>query len=34
MGKVAKLDFNMDSRAGGRFARMMVYIQLDKLLIS
>lgn len=34
MGKVAKLDMNTDSKARGRFARMAVYVNLDKPLIS
>lgn len=34
IGKVAKLDLNTDSKAKGRFARMAVYVNLDKPLIS
>ncbi|KAA3479952.1 reverse transcriptase [Gossypium australe] len=34
VGKVVKLDMNTDSRARGRFARMAVYIDLDKPLVS
>ncbi|KAK5812566.1 hypothetical protein PVK06_028001 [Gossypium arboreum] len=34
VGKVGKLDFNTDSRARGRFARMVVNVSLDKLLVS
>ncbi|MBA0750695.1 hypothetical protein Gogos_002091 [Gossypium gossypioides] len=32
--KVAKLDFKIDSGSRGRFARMAVFINLEKLLIS
>ncbi|KAK5802866.1 hypothetical protein PVK06_030494 [Gossypium arboreum] len=32
--KVAKLDFNTDSKARGRYASMAIYINLEKLLIS
>lgn len=32
--KVAKLDFQTDSRTRGRFARMTVFINLDKPLVS
>ncbi|MBA0600436.1 hypothetical protein Gorai_006623 [Gossypium raimondii] len=32
MGKVAKLDMNTDNKARGRFARMVVYINLDRPL--
>lgn len=34
VGKVVKLDMNIDSRARGRFARMAVYVDLDKPLVS
>ncbi|KAA3465259.1 GroES-like zinc-binding alcohol dehydrogenase family protein [Gossypium australe] len=34
IGKVARLDFNIDSKIRGRFARMAVYINLDKPLIA
>ncbi|MBA0664768.1 hypothetical protein Goklo_004720 [Gossypium klotzschianum] len=34
VGKVTKLDFNTDSRARGRYARMEVYVNLGKPLIS
>ncbi|KAH1084179.1 hypothetical protein J1N35_023940 [Gossypium stocksii] len=34
IGKVAKLDFNTDNGVRGRFARMAVFINLDKALIS
>ncbi|KAG8486672.1 hypothetical protein CXB51_020076 [Gossypium anomalum] len=34
IGKVVRLDFNTDSRTRGRFARMAVYINLDKPLIA
>ncbi|KAK5775604.1 hypothetical protein PVK06_043511 [Gossypium arboreum] len=34
IGKVLRLDFNTDSRARGRFARMAVYNNLDKPLIA
>lgn len=34
IGKVAKLDFNTDNRLRGRFARMTVFINLDKPLTS
>ncbi|PPS13624.1 hypothetical protein GOBAR_AA06953 [Gossypium barbadense] len=34
IGKVVQLDFNTDSRTRGRFARMVVYINLDKPLIA
>lgn len=34
IGKVVRLDFNIDSRIRGRFARMAVYINLDKPLIA
>ncbi|PPS01333.1 hypothetical protein GOBAR_AA19330 [Gossypium barbadense] len=33
-GKVTKLDFNMDSRARGRYARMTVFVNLGRPLIS
>lgn len=32
--RVAKLDMNTDNKARGRFARMAVYVNLDKPLIS
>ncbi|MBA0763310.1 hypothetical protein Gotri_012776, partial [Gossypium trilobum] len=34
IGRVAKLDFNIDNRVRGRFARMAVYVNLGKALIS
>ncbi|XP_040957655.1 uncharacterized protein [Gossypium hirsutum] len=34
VGKVAKLDFNTDSKARGRYASMAIYINLEKPLIS
>lgn len=34
IGKVAKLDFNTDTGVRGRFARMVVYVNLDRALIS
>ncbi|PPS07032.1 hypothetical protein GOBAR_AA13604 [Gossypium barbadense] len=34
VGKVIKLDMNTDSRARGRFARMAVYVDLEKPLVS
>ncbi|PPR93435.1 hypothetical protein GOBAR_AA27226 [Gossypium barbadense] len=34
IGKVVWLDFNIDSRTRGRFARIAVYINLDKPLIA
>ncbi|MBA0618703.1 hypothetical protein Godav_028007 [Gossypium davidsonii] len=34
VGKLAKLDYNIDSRVRGRFARMVVYVNLEKVLIS
>ncbi|KAA3475084.1 LINE-type retrotransposon LIb DNA, Insertion at the S11 site-like protein [Gossypium australe] len=34
IGKVVWLDFNTDSRTRGRFARMVVYVNLDKPLIA
>ncbi|PPR93864.1 hypothetical protein GOBAR_AA26805 [Gossypium barbadense] len=34
VGKMVKLDMNTDSRARGRFARMAVYVELDKPLVS
>ncbi|KAH1066052.1 hypothetical protein J1N35_031039 [Gossypium stocksii] len=34
IGKVVRLDFNTDSRTRGRFARMAVYINLDKPLVA
>ncbi|MBA0679658.1 hypothetical protein Goari_011415 [Gossypium aridum] len=34
VGKVAKLDFNIDNRVRGRFARMAIYVNLDKPLVS
>ncbi|KAH1039642.1 hypothetical protein J1N35_041385 [Gossypium stocksii] len=33
-GKVVRLDFNTDSRIKGRFARMAIFINLDKPLIA
>lgn len=33
VGKVVKLDMNTDSRSPGRFARMVVYVNLDKPLV-
>lgn len=32
--KVVKLDFNIDNGVRGRFARMAVYVNLKKALIS
>ncbi|MBA0696046.1 hypothetical protein Goari_002633, partial [Gossypium aridum] len=32
-GSVAKLDMNIDSRGRGRFARMAIYVSLDKPLV-
>ncbi|KAK5837166.1 hypothetical protein PVK06_012976 [Gossypium arboreum] len=34
IGKVVRLDFNTDNRTRGRFARMVVYINLNKPLIA
>ncbi|MBA0587808.1 hypothetical protein Gorai_000929, partial [Gossypium raimondii] len=34
IGRVAELDFNIDNGVQGRFARMVVYINLGKALIS
>ncbi|KAH1074554.1 hypothetical protein J1N35_026882 [Gossypium stocksii] len=34
VGKVVKLDMNTDNRARGRFARMVIYADLDKPLVS
>ncbi|MBA0846823.1 hypothetical protein Goshw_007900 [Gossypium schwendimanii] len=34
VGKVVKLDMNIDSRARGHFARMVVYVDLEKPLVS
>ncbi|MBA0876836.1 hypothetical protein Goshw_006879 [Gossypium schwendimanii] len=34
VGKVVKLDMNTDSRTRGRFARLAVYVDLEKPLIS
>ncbi|KAH1039542.1 hypothetical protein J1N35_041285 [Gossypium stocksii] len=34
VGKVTKLDFNTDSKARGRYARMAVYVNLGRPLIS
>ncbi|PPD81183.1 hypothetical protein GOBAR_DD21894 [Gossypium barbadense] len=34
VGKVAKLDYNTDNRVRRRFARMVVYVNLEKVLIS
>lgn len=34
IGKIAKLDTNTDNKVRGRFARLAVYINLDKPLIS
>ncbi|KAH1130827.1 hypothetical protein J1N35_002205 [Gossypium stocksii] len=33
-GKVVRLDFNTDSTARGRFARIVIFINLDKPLVS
>ncbi|MBA0577893.1 hypothetical protein Golob_024909 [Gossypium lobatum] len=33
VGKVVKLDFNIDNGARGHFSRMVVYVNLDKLLM-
>ncbi|KAH1107464.1 hypothetical protein J1N35_011232 [Gossypium stocksii] len=34
VGKVTKLDFNTDSKARGSYARIAVYVNLGRLLIS
>ncbi|KAH1047388.1 hypothetical protein J1N35_038172 [Gossypium stocksii] len=34
IGKVVRMDFNTDTRTRDRFARMSVYINLDKPLIA
>lgn len=34
VGKIVKLDMNTDNRAKGRFARMVVYVNLDRYLVS
>ncbi|KAH1121809.1 hypothetical protein J1N35_004969 [Gossypium stocksii] len=34
VGKVVKLDYNIDNRTRGRFTRMAVYVNLDKTPIS
>ncbi|MBA0686161.1 hypothetical protein Goari_013776, partial [Gossypium aridum] len=34
VGKVVKLDMNIDNRARGCFARMAVYVNLEKPLVS
>ncbi|KAG8501560.1 hypothetical protein CXB51_003854 [Gossypium anomalum] len=34
VGKVTKLDMNMDNRVKGKFARMVVYVTLDRPLVS
>ncbi|KAK5773019.1 hypothetical protein PVK06_049322 [Gossypium arboreum] len=34
IGKVVKFDFKTDNRTRGRFARMALFINLDKLIIS
>lgn len=34
IGKVTKLDFNTNNEVRGRFARMAVYVNLEKALIS
>ncbi|MBA0673585.1 hypothetical protein Goklo_024993 [Gossypium klotzschianum] len=34
VGKVAKLDFNTDSKTRGGFARMTVFVDLDRPLVS
>ncbi|MBA0575115.1 hypothetical protein Golob_027861 [Gossypium lobatum] len=34
VGKVVKLDMNTDSKTGGRFARLAVYVDLEKPLVS
>lgn len=34
VGKVTKLDLNIDNRIRGRFTRMAVYVNLDKPLVS
>ncbi|MBA0819314.1 hypothetical protein Gohar_021348, partial [Gossypium harknessii] len=34
IGKVVRLEFNTDSRARGRFARIVIFINLDKPLVS
>ncbi|KAH1107968.1 hypothetical protein J1N35_011736, partial [Gossypium stocksii] len=33
VGKVTKLDFNTNNRAQGQFARIAVYVNLDKPLV-
>ncbi|MBA0777775.1 hypothetical protein Gotri_005750 [Gossypium trilobum] len=34
VGKVTKLDFNADSKARGRYARMAIYVNLGRPLVS
>ncbi|MBA0772642.1 hypothetical protein Gotri_007985, partial [Gossypium trilobum] len=34
VGKVVKLDMNTDRRTRGRFARLAIYVELEKLLVS
>ncbi|MBA0693030.1 hypothetical protein Goari_010544, partial [Gossypium aridum] len=34
VGKVAKLDFNTDNKTRGHFARMIVFVDLDRPLVS
>ncbi|MBA0689038.1 hypothetical protein Goari_006788 [Gossypium aridum] len=34
VGRVAKLDFNTVNRTRGRFARMVIYVNLDKSIVS
>ncbi|KAK5776933.1 hypothetical protein PVK06_044898 [Gossypium arboreum] len=34
VGKVTKLDFNTDNKARGRYARMAVYVNLGRPLVS
>lgn len=34
IGRVAKLDINTNNGVQGRFARMMVYVNLEKALVS
>lgn len=34
IGKVVKLDMNTDSKATGRLARLAVYVNLDRPLVS
>ncbi|MBA0844840.1 hypothetical protein Goarm_022480, partial [Gossypium armourianum] len=34
VGKVAELDFNTDSKTRGRFLRMVIFVNIEKLLVS